>query len=260
MNIIVCVKQVLDTAAKIEIQHGQVVTQGIPRIINPYDEFAIEEAICIKEKREGVEVTLLTFGPEKFRDALRKGLAMGADEAVHIMDVSLEGLDSFAVALVLARAVRTLPYDLILCGRQAVDDDMAQVGPTLAVLLGIPYISVVTKLALSEDNRQAMVTRQIEGGSEVLEAPLPVLLTCQKGLNEPRLPSLKGIMKAKKKEIKIMDVVALGVDPATLEESRVTPSNLALPPGRKKGIILEGSVQDAASRLAQILRNDLKVF
>ena len=260
MNIVVCVKQVLDTAAKIEIEDGQVAAHGIPRIINPYDEFAIEEAIRIKEKREEVQATLLTLGPEKSRDALRTGLAMGADEAIHIMNTPLESLDSFGVALVLARAVQTLPHDLVLCGRQAVDDDMAQVGPTLAVLLGIPYICFVTKLELSDDNRQATVTRQIEGGSEILEASLPLLLTCQKGLNEPRLPSLKGIMKAKKKEVKILDADILGIDLATLVESRVIQTDLVLPPERKKGIILEGSLQDSTFRLVNILRNDLKII
>ena len=183
---------------------------------------------------------------------------MGADNAIHIMDPSFEGFDPLAVAMVLARAVQTLPHDLILCGRQAVDDDMAQVGPALAAILELPYISVVTKLELSDDSLQAVVTRQIEGGSEILETRLPVLLTCQKGLNEPRLPSLKGIIKSKKREVKVLDSTALGINPETLAVSRVIQSDLTLPL-KKKSIILDGSAQESASRLAHILWADLKV-
>ena len=137
---------------------------------------------------------------------------MGADQAVHLLDAAFEGLDCLGVATALSKAIGTLEYDLILCGRQAVDDDMAQVGPAIAVLLGIPFVTVVTDLKISEDRQKAEVTRQIEGGSEIIEAPLPLLITCQKGLNEPRLPSLKGIMAAKKKEITILDAAAIGFD------------------------------------------------
>ena len=189
MNIIVCVKQVLDTAAKIKLKEGRVDAESIPKILNPYDEYAVEEALRLKEKFPDTEVTVISLGPESFRDVLRTALAMGADKAVHLLDAAFQGLDNLGVAGVLAQAIRSMTFDLILCGRQAVDDDMAQVGPALAILLDLPFVSVITKLDLSSDGKSAEIIRQVEGGSEVVETSLPVLLTCQKGLNEPRLPS-----------------------------------------------------------------------
>jgi len=263
MNIIVCVKQVIDTGAALALKDGRVDTEGLPRVLNPYDEFAVEEAVRLKENApDDTRVTLVTLGPENFKDTLRRGLAMGADKAVHLLDPAFEGLDHLGVATALAKAIRTLEYDLILCGRQAVDDDMAQVGPALAVLLDIPFVAVVTGLTLSDDRSRAEVTRQIEGGSEILEAPLPLLLTCQKGLNEPRLPSLKGIMAAKKKEIAVMDAAAVGFDPAVMgaAANRVKETSLSLPPQRQKGVLLEGSPQEACSRLVNILRDEKKII
>lgn len=261
MKIIVCVKQVIDTAAKINIVDGKVDAAGSPRVINPYDEYAIEEAIRIREKFPESEVTLISLGPESFRDALKTGLAMGADKAIHLLDPLFDGIDNFQVARVLEQAVRTMEFDLILCGRQAVDDDLAQVGPSLAVFLGIPCITVVTQLEFSGDLKQATATRQIEGGSEIVEAPLPLLVTCQKGLNEPRLPSLKGIMAAKKKAIAALDAAALGIDPASLgpDHNRVLQVDLALPPKRKKGQILEGTLNESAAKLVHALREEEKI-
>ncbi|MBI4389089.1 MAG: electron transfer flavoprotein subunit beta/FixA family protein [Nitrospinae bacterium] len=264
MNIVVCVKQVLDTAARIRITDGQVDAQGIPRIMNPYDEYAAEEALLIREKNPGATISLISAGPEPFRDTLKTGLAMGADKAIHLMDPAFEGLDNLGIARVLAKAIQTLPFDLILCGRQAVDDDMAQVGPALAALLGIPFAATVTKLVLGPPDGagkvQATVTRQIEGGSETLSAALPLLLTCQKGLNVPRLPSLKGIMAAKKKEVTVLDAKAIGFDPQTMGAgaNRVRQAGLSLPPSRKKGRMLEGP--QAALQLAQILREEEKLI
>ena len=263
MRIIVCVKQVIDTGAVLTLKEGQVDTEGLPRVLNPYDEFAVEEAVRIRERSpEDTTVTLMTLGPDRFKDTLRKGLAMGADQAVHLLDSAFEGLDCLGVATVLSKAIGTLEYDLILCGRQAVDDDMAQVGPAIAVLLGIPFVTVVTDLKISEDRQKAEVTRQIEGGSEIIAAPLPLLLTCQKGLNEPRLPSLKGIMAAKKKEITILDAAAIGFDAKAMgvTANRVRETALTLPAARKKGIILEGTPEEACSQLVQALRNEAKVI
>ena len=263
MKILVCVKQVIDTGAALTLKEGQVDTEGLPRVLNPYDEFAVEEAVRIREQApEDTTVTLITLGPDRFKDTLRKGLAMGADQAVHLLDSAFDGLDCLGVATALSKAIETLEYDLILCGRQAVDDDMAQVGPALAVLLGIPFVTVVTLLNLSEDRKKAEVTRQIEGGSEIIEAPLPLLITCQKGLNEPRLPSLKGIMAAKKKEITLLDAAAIGFDAKGMgaEVNRVRETALKLPPARKKGIIIEGTPEAACSQLVQALRNDAKVI
>jgi len=261
MKIIVCVKQVIDTAARISIKDGEIDAAGSPRVMNPYDEFAVEEALRIKQRKPDSEITLISLGPESFREVLKTGLAMGADKAIHLSDPALENLDNLGVAEALARAIATLPCDLILCGRQAVDDDMAEVGPALAMLLNIAFVSVVTKLEFSGDCRQARITRQVEGGAEILEASLPFLVTCQKGLNEPRLPSLKGIMAARKKEIQALDAAAIGFDPATMGRAvnRIRQTELVLPPQRKKGRILEGPLKDTLPELVRLLREEEKV-
>ena len=257
MKIFVCVKQVLDTAAKINVQGGKIDRFGIPRIINPYDEFAIEEAIRIKEKKEDVNITVLSLGPETSKEVLRSALAMGADNAIHLLDPEFDKLDNLGIARVLALAIKPTSFDLILCGRQAVDDDMGQIGGALATILDLPLATVVTKLDLTENNTRATVVRQIEGGSELIELALPALLTCQKGLNQPRLPSLKGIMKAKKKEIKVIDCSALQWN--ELPKPLVIEGNASLPPKRSGGSILEGSSSIKVSKLVQLLREEAKV-
>lgn len=258
MKIIVCVKQVLDTAAKIQIENGEVVSPGSPRIINPYDEFAVEAAVRIKEQKPDTEITLLSLGPEGFKDSIKKALAMGADKAIHLMDAKFEGLDSYSLARVLARSIEKIPYDLILCGRQAVDEDRAQTGPALATFLGIPFVTVVTGIEFSDDFKKARITRQVEGGSEIRELLLPLLLTCQKGLNEPRLPSLKGIMAAKKKEV--LTFSASDLDSLDLGDNRVRQVNLCLPPERKKGIILQGTDEEICGKLVGLLREEEKII
>jgi len=262
MKIIVCIKQVLDTSAIIQIENGQVVSPGSSRIINPYDEFAIEEAVRIKTKKPDTEITLLSLGPEGFKDSIKRGLAMGADKAVHLMDPRFEGLDSYAVTRILMRYIASVSYDLILCGKQAVDVDMAQTGPTLATFLGIPFVTVVTRIEFSDDFQNAKITRQVEGGSEIRELALPLLVTCQKGLNEPRLPSLKGIMAAKKKEVLTLSGDDLGIEEETLnfENNKMIQQNLCLPPERKKGIILEGSEEEICGNLVRLLREEEKII
>ena len=263
MKIIVCIKQVLDTAAKIEIQDQKVVSPGSPLIMNPYDEFAVEEAIRIKTALPESEIIVFSLGPDSVKETLKRALAMGADQAVHISDPLFEGLDNSLVAKVLAKAIQRQTFDLVLCGRQAVDDDMAQIGPALAVLLEIPFITVVTQLQFSEDFQTADITRQVEGGSEIRKnRPLPFLVTCQKGLNEPRLPSLKGIMAAKKKEIQNLAASDLGLNEELLDprNNKLHEVKLSLPPERKKGIILEGSDEDIAKQLATIIREEEKII
>ena len=262
MKIIVCIKQVLDTSATIQIENGQVVSPGSSRIINPYDEYAIEEAVRIKAKKPDTEITLLSLGPEGFKDSIKRALAMGADKAVQLMDPRFVGLDSYAVTRILMRYIESIPYDLILCGKQAVDVDMAQTGPTLATFLGIPFVTVVTGMEFSDDFQNAKITRQVEGGSEIRELTLPLLVTCQKGLNEPRLPSLKGIMAAKKKEVLTLSANDLGIEEGTLniEDNKIVQENLCLPPERKKGIILEGSEEETSGNLVRMLRKEEKII
>jgi len=259
MKIIVCVKQVIDTAAKISVKDGKIDAPGSPRVMNPYDEYALEEALRIRQKNPDSEITVISLGPESFKDVLKNGLAMGADKAIHLYDPAFDRLDNLFVAQALANAIGTLSFDLILCGRQAVDDDMAQVGPALAVLLNIPFVSVITGLIFSEDFMKAQITRQIEGGSETFESSLPLLVTCQKGLNTPRLPSLKGIIAAKKKQIGTLSANAIGFDASSLGPARVRQVDLSLPPPRKKGRILEGSLRESLPELVRLLREEEKV-
>ena len=259
MKIIVCVKQVVDTAAKINVKDGNIDAIGSPRVMNPYDEFAVEEALRIKQRKPDSEIILISLGPESFAEVLKNGLAMGADHGIHLNDPAFDDLDNLSVAQALANAIETLSFDLILCGRQAVDDDMAQVGPALAVLLNIPFVSVITELKFSEDFTEAQITRQIEGGSESFESPLPLLVTCQKGLNEPRLPSLKGIIAAKKKKIQRLDAKSIGFDGHSFGPPHVRQVDLSLPPQRKKGRILEGSLGESLPELVRLLREDEKV-
>lgn len=263
MNIIVCIKQVLDTGAAIQVQGGEIASPGSPLIMNPYDEFAVEESVRIKAALPDSDVTVLSLGPDSVKETLKRALAMGADSGVHIFDPLFDGLDNFQVAKVLAAAIKKKPFDLVLCGRQAVDDDMAQVGPALAVLLDIPFVTIVTKIKLSENFQNADITRQVEGGSEVRKnVPFPFLVTCQKGLNEPRLPSLKGIIAAKKKEIKSLSASDLNLNLEMLhpQNKSLQGSKLSLPPARKKGIILEGTGKDMAKQLAIIIREDEKII
>jgi len=262
MKIIVCIKQVLDTGAKIEMQGEKVIAPGSPFIINPYDEFALEEAIRIKSALPDSEVTVFSLGPERAQEALKRALAMGADHAVHILDPLFDGIDNSLIAKILAKAIKKNSFDLVLCGRQAVDDDMAQVGPALAVLLGIPFITIVTKIQFSENFQTADITRQIEGGSEIQKnRSLPFLVTCQKGLNEPRFPSLKGIMAAKKKEIQKISASDLQLDAKLLDplNNKLQEIKLSLPPERRKGTILEGADEDITKQLVAIIREEEKI-
>jgi electron transfer flavoprotein beta subunit len=261
MKIVVCIKQVLDTASEIQIQDGNIVSPGSSLIMNPYDEFAVEEAVCIKAALTESEVTVISLGPESVKETLKRALAMGVDRAIHISDPLFAGLDHSKITKILAKVIQKHPFDLVLCGRQAVDDDMAQTGPALAVLLEIPFITVVTNIQFSENFQRADITRQVEGGSEIRKSmSLPFLVTCQKGLNEPRLPSLKGIMAAKKKEIQILGATDLELDAQFLDPKNnlLHPINLSLPPERKKGIILEG--EDIAKQLASIIREEEKII
>ena len=262
MKIIVCIKQVLDTGAKIEMQGEKVVAAGSPFIMNPYDEFALEEAIRIKSALPDSEITVFSLGPESAKETLKRALAMGADHAIHIFDPLFDGLDNSLIAKILAKAILKNSFDLVLCGRQAVDNDMAQVGPALAVLLEIPFVTIVTKIQFSENFETADITRQIEGGSEIQKSrPLPFLLTCQKGLNEPRFPSLKGIMAAKKKEIQKISASDLQLDAKFLDphNNKLQEIKLSLPPERKKGKILEGADEDTTKQLVAIIREEEKI-
>jgi electron transfer flavoprotein beta subunit len=257
-------KQVPDSEAQIRVRpDGKgIVENDIKFVMNPYDEFGVEEALKLKEKFGGT-VTLVCLGPARCVEAIRTGLAMGADKAVHLDDPALDGGDAISTAKALAAAIKGLPHDLIFCGKQAIDDDSAAVGSALAENLGIPQVSLVVKVELSEDRKSAKVNRQIMGGEEILQVPLPALLNAQKGLNEPRYASLPGIMKAKKKEIKSMKVADLGVAAESIGAAgaRTTILHMSAPPQRQAGKIIPGETpEEKAPVLAKLLREEAKII
>jgi electron transfer flavoprotein beta subunit len=262
MNTIVCLKEVPDTETRIEVRDGGVVEEGIQYVVNPYDEFALEEALQWQEKHGG-KVTLLSLGPERARESILKGLAMGADEVYHLSDEAFLGGDAYATAKALAAAIRTLgEYDAIFCGKQAVDEDNAAVGIMLAEMLDLPHVSVVSKFEIADDGKSARAERDIEGGKEVIELPLPAVITAQKGLNEPRYPSFRGIRQARQKPFTQWAVADIGLDAADvgatgtkLEVVEVTP-----PPDRPPGRIVEGEPPDAAREVVRLLREEAKVI
>lgn len=261
MRIVVCTKQVPDTEAQLRVAaDGRSIEEsGIMFIMNPYDEFAVEEALRLREKLEGgATVTLLTVGPERTEEALRRGLAMGADGAVRVWDESLAEIDSGVTAEMLCAAVRHLGFDLVLCGRVAIDDAAAQVGLRLAEKLGVSHGNAVTKVDVEAD--KIVVKCEVEGGAEVRELPLPALITAQKGLNEPRYPAIPAVMKARRVEIPVLSPGELGVDRTvpTAQQSRVI--TLEAPPARTAGRILDGEPEDAARTLAHLLRDEAKVI
>lgn len=262
MNIIVIIKQVPDTETQIKITHDgiNIVEEGVKFVVNPYDEFAVEEAVRIKEKLGG-EVTVISLGPNRVKEALRTCLAIGGDKAIQIWDESFISLDPMATAKILAAQISKMQYDLILCGKQAVDDDMAYTGPALAANLGVPFVSVITKLSFSPDAKTAVINREIEGGTEVIEAVLPAVFSAQKGLNEPRYASLQGMMKAKKKEIETVGASALGFTSEQINSFVKTKIvSLAPPPPRPTGRIIQGSPQEAVQTLVKLLREEAKVI
>ena len=258
MKIVVCVKYVPDTALKVKITSGgkAVELADVTFVVNPYDEFALEEALQIKE-RMGGEVVLVSAGGEKVMAGLRTCLAMGADSAILVRDESLESADSFAIGSVLARVCRDLQADLIFFGKHAIGVDNGQVPSVVAEQLDLPQASVVVKLEIQDGKFRAV--REIEGAHEILEGKLPLVVTAQKGLNVPRYASLKGIMAAKKKEIQIRTLDSLGLSADDLQP-RVVVQEISLPPPRPPGKILTGDIQETVPQLVKLLHEEAKII
>ncbi|MHA1769469.1 MAG: electron transfer flavoprotein subunit beta/FixA family protein [Candidatus Thorarchaeota archaeon] len=244
VNIIVPVKQVPEvTEVRINEETGTLIREGVQSILNPFDEFAVEAAVQIKEKlveKHGDaydgKVTIMTMGPPMAREALLKALAMGGDEAVHLTDSAFAGADTWTTAFTLSEQIKKMDFDMIICGKQAIDGDTAQVGPELAELLGIPQICYVRHLELSDDEKHVIAHRETDEGYEVIKAKLPLLITATKGINEPRLPNIMGIMKAKSKPFTEVNAETLGTDPSLLGlNGSPTQVRRIFPPERKKG-------------------------
>jgi len=255
MDIIVCIKQVPDTTeVKIDPKTGRLIREGIPSIINPEDKNALGEALRIKKENKA-KVTVLTMGPPQAEVALREALAMGADEAILLCDVKFAGSDTWATANALAAAVKTInKYDLILCGRQAIDGDTAQVGPQLAEALQIPQVTYAQKIELTKD--KIKVERELEDGYEMIESKLPALITCTNSLNQLRYPTLKGIDGSFEKEIKkwcARDINA-AESRVGLKASPTKVKKTFAPSAKAQGIMLKGSSKDMAQQLIQTLK------
>lgn len=256
MNIVVCLKQVPGTTeVKIDPNTNTLIRQGIPSIINPFDTYALEEAVRLKEKHGG-KVTVMTMGPPQADAALREAVSLGADEAVLLSDRAFSGADTWATANTLAKAVIKLgSYDLIICGRQTIDGDTGQVGPEMAEMLAVPFIAYVSKIEEIKE-KYLRVSRMVEDGHEVLETTLPAIITVAKEINIPRLPSLRGIMKSKSVAITTWGINELGVDANTvgLAGSSTQVVKIFFPQRVSKAEVLTGDAAVQVDKLVDKLK------
>jgi electron transfer flavoprotein beta subunit len=256
----VFVKRVPDTESKIKINHNtnSINEEGLNFVLSPYDEYAVEEALQIKEAKGG-QVTVFSVGSEETQTILKKCLAMGADEAVLIKDDAGETFDGLRTAKIIAQVLKTkyTEFDLLLFGKQSVGADNAQVPSMLAAILNLPQVNVVTKLEIEGNTGSAL--REIEGAREKVTFLLPAVISAQKGLNEPRYETLKGIMAAKRKEIPVVTLEELGIQPDELAV-QIELIKMESPPVKESGQIIEDEPGEAAKKLAEFLRQDAKVI
>jgi len=261
MKIYVLIKHVRDTETRVKINPdgNSLEFIGDNWVISPYDEFAVEAGLQLREKFGG-EVVALTLGDDDASKSLRQAMAMGADSSVLLKDPLFSDLDALSTAKVIAKALSKEQFDLILAGKQGVGGDSQAVGSMVAALLNVPVAAVVTSLEV--DGTAVKAKREIEGGLEAISLGLPALITCQKGLNEPRYPSLKGIMAAKKKEVKVLGAADLGFDENTIgpKANKTVRRGYIAPPPRPQGRLIEGEPAAQAKELVNLLRDEAKVL
>jgi electron transfer flavoprotein beta subunit len=257
MQIIVCVKQVPDIAEmkKVQINRetGTIIREGIPSILNPFDEYAIEEAVRLKEK-EGGKVVLLSMGPAQAQDTLVKGLSMGADEAVLLCDRAFAGSDTLTTAYTLSAAIRKIgDFDMILCGQQAIDGDTGQVGPSIAEHLQIPQATYVNRIELGDGKFR--LRREVERGYEEIDCGPPVLVTVTKGINEPRIPGFSDLAEAMEKEVRVWGLPDLDVDPKRLglDGSPTWVMRIWTPESSRSGEMVRGDPVEASKKMILFL-------
>ena len=260
MEIFVLVKQVPDPEAIVKVKSDSELDIENKYFTSFFDEIAVEAGLKLKEKFGG-KVTVLTVDNRRV-DALRRGISMGTDEAFQITDPALEGSDQLSIAKALAAYLREKPYDLILAGRQAMDDDAGIVGPAVAELLGIPHVNAIVGLEVEDPKRVAKVIREVENGKEILSCPLPALLTCQKGLNIPRIPLVMNVMKAMKAQIKKLDLTALGLTPTDVGSSaaNVKIQKYLSPPKRPPVKMIKEDFPENVRILVKLLKEEAKVI
>ncbi len=260
MNTFVFIKRVPDTESKIRIDHENncIIEEGLNFVMSPYDEYAVEEALQIRESKGGT-VTVFSVGSEESIIILKKALAMGADEAVLIRDDAPESYDGLRTARIIAEAIKQKysEYGLILFGKQSMGADNAQVPAMVAEMLGLPQVNVITQLELEGNTGSAL--REIEGASEKVTVPLPAVVSAQKGLNEPRYETLKGIMMAKRKQIPVITTAELGLSDEQLAP-QLTIVRMETPPAREAGKIVEGDAAETAQQLVDFLHEEAKVI
>ncbi|MFH1441131.1 MAG: electron transfer flavoprotein subunit beta/FixA family protein [Candidatus Omnitrophota bacterium] len=264
MNIIVCIKQVPETTeVRVNPETNTLIREGVKSIINPFDMYAIEEAVRLKEKLGG-KIVVITMGPPQAECALREAISLGIDEAVLICDRAYAGSDTWVTSFTLAAAVKELnevsgfKYDLIICGKQASDGDTAQVGPGIATHLDIPQVTYVKKVEEIKDN-VIRVERMMEEGFEIIEVSLPCLFSVVKEINEPRIPSLKGMMKAKSAKVNVWSQKELNLDAQSIGlcGSPTQVVKIFTPAHREGGQILTGETENIAIKLVELLKNEI---
>lgn len=259
MKIVVCIKQVPETTdVRINPETNTLIREGVKSIINPFDMYAIEESIRLKE-RFGGDVTVVTMGPPQAQESLREALGLGADNAILVCDRAFAGSDTWATSYTLAAAIKKIGFDVIICGKQASDGDTAQVGPGISAHLDIPQVTYVRKIEdIKED--KIRIERLMEEGFDVIESSLPMLITVVKEINEPRMPSLRHLMRAKKAVIQTWTHQDLGLDQANigLNGSPTKVVKIFTPPAKPKGKMLEGSAEEIAKELVASLKGDIQ--
>ncbi len=255
LNILVCIKQVpavLDL--KIDPITHTLIRESMPSMLNPYDEIGTEEGIRLRE-RYGGEVTVITMGPMQAKEAILRCLAMGADRGILISDKALAGADTMATAYTLHMQIKKMKYDIIICGKIATDSETGHIGPHLAELLNIPQICCVEKVNIDIEQKKVIAHKETEEGIEIVEAPLPVLLTTTRGLNEPRLPTLRGMVASKGKKIEVVGAPELGGSPSKygIRGSPTFVEEVFLQPSRKTESIFRGDSKETVESLVQVL-------
>jgi electron transfer flavoprotein beta subunit len=256
MKIVVCIKQVPDAKdVRLDPKTNTLAREGVESIMNPFDQHALEEAVRLKESHGG-EVTVISMGPPQAKEMLRQAISCGADKAVLVSDRAFAGADTWATSYTLAKAITTLgTFDLFLCGKQAIDGDTAQVGPGLAMRLNIPFLTCIQKIRSADGNGLA-AERMMDDGYDVVEVDFPMLLTVVKDINEPRVPSLKGKMKAKKAEITTLSAEDIGADPSSIGlPGSPTQVVKVFPPEPRGGrTVFTGTIDEQIDQLAAKLK------
>lgn len=266
MKVLALAKYVPESTSNIRVKSDGtgIETAGVKYVMNPFCEFAVEAALQFKEKNSAAaaEVTVLTLGPAAAVEVIRTAYAMGVDQGVHLCDDAFNGLDEIATARVIAAAIKDSKFEVIFAGKHAIDYDSGQVGPALAEFLDIPHVGAVTAIQWGEGFKSATVRRRIEGAEEVVEIQLPALITVEKGLCEPRYPSLPGLMKAKKRPVETKNAAAVGLSAADFAKEKVGTwmGEFTPPPPRAAGRILKGEPAEMAKELVRILHEEEKVI